>query len=232
MKVGIMQPYFFPYLGYWQLLNAVDRFVILDDVNYIMHGYINKNSILVNGKPHSFTISLEKPSQNKLICETKLSFPMEERINLLKTFDMAYHKAPHFQEVFPLLESAILYSEKSIVPFLQNAIFLTTEYLGIETEIILSSELMKDENKKAQDRIIEINKRLGADVYINAIGGKSLYNKKDFIDNGIALFFIQMKPCNYNQFKNSFVPNLSIIDVMMFNGKERIAEMLQEYNLV
>lgn len=227
-----MQPYFFPYLGYWQLVNAVDKFVILDDVNYIMRGYINKNSFLVNGRPHSFSISLEKPSQNKLICETKLSFPIEERSNLLKTINMAYHKAAYYKEVFPLLESAILYPNKSLVPFLKNALLLTIEYLGIDTEIILSSELNKDESKKAQDRIIEINKKLGADIYINAIGGRSLYNKEVFKDNGLELSFIQMNPSEYKQFNNDFVPNLSIIDIMMFNSKEKISKMLQDYTLV
>lgn len=94
MKTAIMQPYFFPYLGYFQMFNAVDKFVLLDDVNFIMRGYINRNSILLNGKAHKFSIPLEKPSQNKLINETKLNFSLKDKENFLKTIQLAYKKAP------------------------------------------------------------------------------------------------------------------------------------------
>lgn len=232
MRVGIMQPYFFPYLGYWQLVNAVDKFVILDDVNYIMRGYINRNSILVNGKPHKFSLSIDKPSQNKLINETQLLFPVKERRKLLKTIEMAYHKAICFSDVFPIIENAIMYSNNDLVDFIKNSITLTVEYLGIDTEILVSSEIIKDESKKSQDRIIEINMQLGSDTYINPIGGQSLYNRDDFKQLGIDLYFIEMQTYEYKQFNNDFVPNLSFIDIMMFNTKETIAEMLESYKLI
>lgn len=96
MKLAIMQPYFFPYLGYWQLINAVDKFVLLDDVNFIMRGYINRNSILLNGKSYLFSLPLEKPSQNKLINDSKLNFQHNDREKLLKTIQLAYKKSPFF----------------------------------------------------------------------------------------------------------------------------------------
>lgn len=232
MKIGIMQPYFFPYLGYWQLMGSVDTFVILDDVNYIKRGYINKNFILINGESHMFNISLVKPSQNKLISETYLSFPTEERIDLLKTFEMAYHKAPYFDDVFRVLECAINYPENNLVSFLKNSIILTRDYLGMNTNITLSSNIEKDNSKKGQDRIIEINQNLGADIYINAIGGMDIYNKNIFKKNGIDLYFLKMRFCEYKQFNNTFIPNLSIIDVMMFNSRDKISQMLMEYDFV
>lgn len=232
MKVGIMQPYFFPYLGYWQLVNAVDKFVLLDDVNFIMRGYINRNSILINGMPHKFVISLEKPSQNKLISEMNLSFTVEERKKLLKTIEMAYHKAAFFDDAYSIIEKAIMFPDSKLVPYIKNSICLCVDYLGIDTEILLSSEIKKDERKKAQERIIEINKVLGADTYINAIGGQALYDKEVFNNNGLQLYFIQMNKFEYKQFNNTFVPNLSMIDILMFNDKNSIKQMLKNYSLV
>lgn len=232
MKTAIMQPYFFPYLGYWQLIQSVDQFVILDDVNYIKRGYINKNSILLNGKPHRFSISIEKPSQNRLISETNLSFPAEEREKLLKTFEMAYHKADHFHDAFPVIEQAVLFPEHRLVPFLQNALSVTMDYLGMDTRLLLASKEEKDESKKAQDKIIDLAKRLGTDTYINAIGGMELYDKETFRKNGIDLYFIQMNPHEYRQFGHPFVPNLSMIDIMMFNSKDEIRTLLNDYTLI
>lgn len=227
-----MQPYFFPYLGYWQLVNAVDKFVLLDDVNFIMRGYINRNSILINGKPHKFVISLEKPSQNKLISETNLLFAVEERKKLLRTIELAYHKAAYFDDAYSIIEKAIMFPDSKLVNFLKNSICLCSGYLGINTEILLSSEIKKDVSKKAQDRIIEINKVLGADTYINAIGGQALYNREEFNNNGIQLYFIQMNNCEYKQFNDTFVPNLSLIDILMFNDIDSIRQMLNDYSLI
>ena len=232
MKSAIMQPYFFPYLGYWQLINAVDKFVLLDDVNYIMRGYINRNSILVNGSPYRFTISIDKPSQNKLINETKLFFPTDERKKLLKAIEVAYKKAPYFEGVYPMIQQVILYPNKDLVSFLKNSICTISNYLSIDTDILVSSEIPKDVTKKSKDRIIEINKCLGSDIYINATGGQSLYNREEFKKAGIDLFFIKMIPFEYKQFNNKFVPNLSVIDVLMFNCLKNVNILLRKYLLV
>lgn len=232
LKVAVMQPYFFPYLGYWQMFNAVDKFVLLDDVNFIMRGYINRNSILVNGQPHKFSIPLEKPSQNKLINETKLNFAEKDKENFLKTIQLAYKKAPYFNVFYPVLEDIIKNPETDLTKFLKYSFEKVKEYLGLNTDILLSSELEKDNSLKAQDRIIEINKVLGSDIYINAIGGQALYNREDFDKVGIKLYFIKMNPCEYKQYKNEFCPNLSMIDVLMFNPKDEIIKFLNDYELI
>ena len=231
-KIAIMQPYFFPYLGYWQMLNAVDEFVLLDDVNFIMRGYINRNSILLNGKAHLFSIPLEKPSQNKLINETKLNFQSKDKENFLKTIKLAYKKAPYFSSFYQVLEKVINENTFDLTTYIKNSFQSVIKYLGINTKLIVSSEIEKDNTLKAQDRIIEINKKIGSTQYINAIGGQELYNKNDFAKNNIQLNFIKMNEIKYKQFNNEFVPNLSMIDVMMFNSPEEIREMLNEYELV
>lgn len=232
MKIAVMQPYFFPYLGYWQMFNAVDKFVLLDDVNFIMRGYINRNSILLNGAAHLFSLPLEKASQNKLINETKLNFQPKDKENFLKTITMAYKKAPYYNDFCPLLEDVINNPETDLTRFLKYSFERLKEYLKLDTEILLSSEIKKDNSLKAQDRIIAINKALGADTYINAIGGMELYNKDDFRKENIELKFIKMDKIEYKQFKNEFVPNLSMIDVLMFNSKEETKFLLKQMDFV
>ena len=232
LRVAIMQPYFFPYIGYWQLFNAVDKFVILDDVNYIKRGYINSNSIIVNGGKYKFTISIEKPSQNKMIKDTKLYFLEKERNDLLKTIEMAYKKAKNFDAVYSILEEIILYSENDLTKYIKNSLEVVARYLGIETSILVSSEIDKDNTLKAEKRIIEINKHLGSDIYINPIGGQSLYNSQTFSKEGIQLHFIKTKQIEYKQFTEEFIPNLSFIDVLMHNNKQDTFILLSQYELI
>lgn len=232
MKTAIMQPYFFPYLGYFQMFSAVDKFVLLDDVNFIMRGYINRNSILLNGKAHKFSIPLEKPSQNKLINETKLNFSQKDKENFLKTIQLAYKKAPFYKDFYPILESIVLNEENDLTKYLKFSFEQVKEYLNLDTEILISSEIEKDNTLKAQDRIIEINKKLGTTTYINAIGGQELYNRDDFKAIGMELKFIKMEPVEYKQFKNEFVPYLSMIDVLMFNNVSTVKELLGNYELI
>lgn len=227
-----MQPYFFPYLGYWQLLNAVDRFVILDDVNFIMRGYINRNSILLNGRAHRFSIPLQKPSQNKLICETKLAFSEKERAAFQKTIQMAYSHAPYYHDISLLLKQVLEFEDDDLTAFIKRSLTLTKDYLGISTPILLSSAIEKDHRLKAQDRILEINRQLGASIYMNPIGGQALYDRDTFSQAGIDLKFLKMGQIEYRQFGNSFVPNLSMIDVIMFNSKREIQKLLNEYQCV
>lgn len=229
-----MQPYFFPYLGYYQLLNTVDKFVLLDDVAFIKRGYIHRNSILINGKPHRFTIPIEKSSQNKLINQTNLCFDKEGKASFLKMIKMAYLKAPYFSTVFPLIEDAVEFDSGAmpIHIFIRYSLQKVKEYLNIATDLILSSEIKKDNNLRGQDRIIEINRCLEGKIYINPYGGKHLYDKEIFHNSGIDLRFIRMLPCTYRQLKNDFIPNLSMIDVLMFNSKYEVVSLLNQYELL
>jgi hypothetical protein len=229
MTIAIMQPYFFPYIGYWQLINAVDTFVIYDDVNFIKKGYINRNSILVGGKSQKFTLELIGASQNKLINEIAVGNNSKK---LLKTIEMSYKKAPYFESVFPLIESILNNEEKNLAKYLGYSLKKISNYLKIDTNIIYSSDIEKDNSLKAQDKILDICDILQADKYINAIGGQELYNKDDFKSKDIELNFLDTDLIEYKQLKNEFVPYLSIIDIMMFNSKDEIKKMLVRYELV
>ena len=234
MKVAIMQPYLFPYLGYWQLIKSVDTFVILDDVNFIKRGYINRNSILVNNNVHMFSVPVDKSSQNKLIMDTKLKFSRDEKEKFLKTIYLSYKKAKCFEAVYDKLKKIVLFEENGLTTYIENSLIEISRYLGIETEFKRSSDIYTSYNVKGEQRIIEKCKNLGANVYINPIGGISLYNKEKFLNEGIKLYFIQMKRDKiiYKQFSDNFIDNLSIIDVLMFNTKDTILEMLDCYELI
>ena len=229
MRLGIMQPYFFPYLGYWQLLANVDKYVVYDDVTYIKGGWINRNNFLINGQKNLLTMRLEKANSYTLIKDITIK---DDFVKFLKTIEMSYKKAPFFEDIFRLLKDICQCPDKKLGQFLFNSHIKICEYLGIDTELILSSSFDKHTELKGKDKVISICKQLGADEYINAIGGQELYDKKEFAENGIRLNFLQANLREYRQLKNEFVAGLSIIDIMMFNSKEEIKEMLNDFNLV
>jgi len=231
MKVGIMQPYFFPYLGYWQLIAAVDKYVVYDDVAYIKGGWINRNNILMNGKPSLITLPLDNSSSFRNINEISVVKNPKAVEKIIKTLNIAYAKAPYKNEVLPMIEQ-LLAENDTIAMLNYNAILRINEYLGVDTEIILSSRLDKQCELKGQDKVIHINKLLGSDCYINAIGGMELYDRNAFAAEGIELKFLNMGDVIYKQLKNDFVPRLSIIDVLMFNGKMGTKELMMQYSLV
>lgn len=232
MKTAIMQPYIFPYIGYYQLIDAVDNFVIFDDVNFIMRGWINRNNILVDGNKHLFSIPLEKASQNNLICDTRLSFHEKDKLKFLKLISCSYGKAPHFREVYPIIEEIIMHDDNHLVNYLQNVLVKTCNYAGITTNFIRSSEVKNDVSLKSEDKIIDLCVRLNTDTYVNLPGGRSIYNSDNFRKNNIDLKFIKIfsDQIKYKQFKNDFVDNLSFLDLMMFNSKSELRDILKKYD--
>ncbi|MBF9253844.1 WbqC family protein [Pontibacter sp. 172403-2] len=233
MKVAIMQPYVFPYIGYFQLIDAVDLFVIYDDVQYIKKGWINRNRILLNGKEHLFTIPCIKASQSKLINEIGVDWSSKDISGFCKTIEAAYRKAPFFEEINTLLHAVLNKRPESIADLATAGITSICDYLNIKTELKRSSQCdFQNVDLKKGDRLIDIVKKTGGSDYINAIGGRELYTKEDFAQQGINLNFLKSLPVVYQQFNNDFVPWLSILDVLMFNSKENIAEYLKQYELL
>ena len=232
MKLGIMQPYFLPYMGYWQLMNLVDKYVIFDDVNYIVRGWVNRNRILLNGCPMYLTIPLSAASKNKLINEIQVDTISKLIPKALKTIDTAYHKAPYFSGIFPMAEKILLCDKRGLVDYIINSFILIREYLGIHSELILSSNIHKDNSLKGQDKIIQICEILGTDEYVNAIGGQDLYNRDEFAHKDIKLSFLRTDEIVYPQFGNDFQKNLSILDTMMFNSKSEVKEMLTKFTII
>lgn len=234
MKVGIMQPYFFPYLGYWQLMNAVDRYVVYDDVNFIKGGRINRNAILMNHEAHNINLILSGATPNKHINEVQVNTDSRLQEKLLRTLEMCYSKAPYYAQVVPLLQSIIRQQESNLAQYLYQSFQTIGQYLGMKTELLMSSGLEKDCSLKAEKKVIAICKLLGADEYYNSVNGIPLYepHRDEFAQAGIKLCFPKMREISYPQFKNEFVPNLSIIDVMMFNSQDECRRLLTEYDII
>lgn len=225
-----MQPYFMPYIGYWQLMKAVDKYVVYDDVNYIKGGWINRNHILLHGEKKLFTITLEKASPYKHINEIVIG---DDFVKFIRMLQMNYAKAPYYSDVMNLMTEIISFPNKQLALFIANSFSMILSYLHIDnTKIIISSDLNKNNSLTNKDKVIHICKLLRADTYINAIGGKELYDKNEFEQNGIALKFLQPEITQYRQLGNDFIPNLSIIDVLMFNSVEEVNVMLDNYMLV
>ena len=232
MKLGIMQPYFMPYLGYWQLLKAVDRFVVLDNVGFIKQGYINRNSILSGSKSFPINIQVQGISSNKLILEHQLNANPIWKKKLLKTISQNYSKAPYFSDAFNLVDKIIDNDELNLSKFLSYQLNIIAEYLNLDTEIVPSATIYNTGNLMAEERVIEICKQTNSTHYFNAFGGKELYKKENFYSKKIKLQFLKMGEIKYSQFGKEFVPFLSIIDLIMFNSPEEINIMLDNYELV
>lgn len=232
MRIGIMQPYFWPYLGYFQLISCVDRFVVYDNIEYTKKGWFNRNRYLCNGEDKYFTIPIAKDSDFLDVKERKIATQFD-RNKLKNQIKMAYTKAPYFKEIFPLFCESVDYAENNLFTFIYHSIQQIVQYLEIDTEIVISSTLNVGHEKKGKDKVLEICRQLEADEYVNSIGGQQLYDKEEFEKQGINLFFIQMdNSISYKQYENQFIQGLSILDVMMFNSKEEVQSMLVQYKLI
>ena len=229
MKIAIMQPYLFPYIGYWQLVNAAEKFIIFDDVNYINKGYINRNNILVKDTSYQFTLELVGASQNKLINEIKIGKNSDK---ILKTIELNYKRSPYFKNVFPLLEDIFSQKEENLAKFIGYSLKKISCYLEINTEFLYSSDIEKNNNLKNQLKILDICTKLNTKKYINLIGGRKLYNKKEFLSKNIQLRFIDPGITKYKQFGNKFIKFLSIIDVIMFNNISELKKIVNNYKLM
>lgn len=236
MTVGIMQPYFMPYIGYFQLIQAVDKFVVYDNIEYTKKGWINRNKILLNGEEKKFSIPLKSDSDFLQIKERNLADnSLKMRRKVLSQIENSYRKAKCFESVYPVIEDVFLSEESNLFEFLFNSLKRICDYLDIETEFVISSKIEINHSLKSQEKVLSICKSLDCDRYINAIGGKELYDKEVFKNENIELLFIETKSnkIKYKQFVDKeFIPYLSVIDVMMFNDKSEIKQMLNQFELV
>ena len=232
MNVAIMQPYFLPYIGYYQLINAVDEFILLDDVTFIKQGYINRNYILSQGRKLQINILVNSISSNKLINEHSVNDNPTWKKKIIKTIKQNYSKAPYFNETIPLFEDIILNNEKKLSDYLQYQIINICEYLNIGTKITRCSSIDYNKELIGESKLIDICQKKLANKYINAIGGIELYKNEVFKQNNIFIEFIKKNNITYNQFDNEFIDSLSIIDLIMFNSKDELEILLSKYDLI
>lgn len=232
MRLAIMQPYFLPYIGYYQLIAAVDVFVVYDNIKYTKKGWINRNRMLLNGGDTMFSIPLKKDSDVLDVVQRELAVDFD-RTKLLNQFKGAYSRAPYFEQTYPLLERIVRYEDSNLFRYLHHSLVGTCAHLGIGTEMRISSDVPVDHSLKGQGRVIALCQAIGADTYINAIGGTELYSREDFEMRGIELKFIKSNPFDYPQFGAPLVPWLSIIDVLMFNPLDTVqACIASNYELI
>ena len=232
MRLGIMQPYFFPYLGYFQLINTVDTFIIYDNIKFTKKGWINRNRYLINGKDHLFSLPLKKDHDFLEIKDRYLADGYDkEKKKILARIKCAYIKAPYFKECFSLVQECLDCDEKNLFKFIFYSIKQVCTFLQINTPLIISSQVKANHNLKGQDRVINICKAMKANHYINPPGGRELYDRDVFQSSGIELSFLQPGTTPYNQGLDNFIPNLSIIDVLMCNSPEDVQKMVKQYEL-
>lgn len=231
-KIAIMQPYLFPYLGYFQLIAAVDQFVLLDDVNFIKQGWIHRNRILWREKPHLFTWPIVNMSQNRWINQHQFCHFDKTQKAWCQIIRQAYSKAPYFENIFPWLCEMGAISQTNIVPFIRYSLEKLSDFLGIKTDFCLSSDCDIDKTLRGEARILALCRFFGATQYFNLSGGVTLYQKENFDKENIQLRFIRMQEMTYPQFGVVFVPSLSIVDVLMFNTPEKFPMLLGAYEIV
>ena len=228
-----MQPYFMAYIGYYQLINSVDKFIIYDNIQYTKKGWINRNRILCDNKERLISLPIKKDSDYLNVCDRELSESwINDKVKMLNIIKTTYGKSPYFNEVYPLISRCINNSETNLFKFIYDSILEMNKFLDIKTKMIISSTLDINHDLKSQDKVLALCLNQNADTYINSIGGVELYDKKTFKEHNIELNFIKSNPINYKQFNNEFIPWLSIIDVLMFNSKEEIKNYLNQYTLI
>lgn len=234
MRLAIMQPYLFPYVGYFQLMHAVDRFVVYDDVQFIKGGWINRNSVWANGKRLRFTVPLRNGSPNERICDVELS-PKGKSAwwrKFRKTLLQSYSAAPHVDRVVGMLDEIMGAGHTSIAALNTDALRRVRDWLGLEVEIVETSRRYENSHLSGQDRVLDICAIEGATTYINAIGGRELYSDGAFAERGIELRFLEPDLAPYDQGHDGFEPGLSILDVMMHAPPATVLGTVQAYGLV
>lgn len=233
MNVAIMQPYFLPYLGYWQLMAASDIFVLYDNIQFTKKGWFHRNHILLNGDKRLFTLPLKQGSDYLNVVDRYLADDARAAINkILAQIKQSYRKAPYFDVAYPVIEKCFCYPQTNLFYFTEHSIQLLCQYLDIKCRIIRSSDISIDHSLRSEEKVIALCQELGAKRYINAIGGLELYNNSTFQQAGLELCFLQSHLPRYPQFGADFTPYLSVIDLMMFNSQQQLKEMLTDYSLI
>ncbi|WP_176314457.1 WbqC family protein [Burkholderia vietnamiensis] len=226
MRLAIMQPYLFPYLGYFQLAAAVDRFVFYDDVAFIKNGWINRNRILLSGCAHYLTVPLAGAGSSHRIGDVRMQ-PRERWLpRLRESLRHAYARAPYYPTVSALFERVVSYETDSIGDLAAHSVVEVCRFVGIGPEFVATSSGYGNDALKGQARVLDICARERARTYVNLPGRRNLYHRAAFAETGLELEFIEPGLPAYPQFGAAFVPGLSILDVLMFNHVDKVRAML------
>ena len=223
MTLAIMQPYFFPYLGYFQLLAAAETFVFLDDVNYQKGGWINRNRIKRDGEQCWFSMPVRKASHRRKILDTKVSKDTNWRKDLLRQLEYAYRDAPYRSEVLDLVRRVLDFESEHIAEFAKRSVVEVLKHLNCNVSLVWTSTIYGNSHLRGQDRVIDICKCNEAATYVNASGGRSLYEERAFFEEGISLEFLQPVANSTSGLRGN---TLSIIDILMHHSADEVAPAL------
>jgi hypothetical protein len=226
-----MQPYLFPYIGYFQLIAASELFVSFDTAAFTKHRWINRNRILVNGAPHWLTLPVVRASHTQPILERTYKLGSEHATRLLRCIAAAYRSAPQFDRVYPMVQNVLTFENPNVAAFNINALTKIMDFVGIKTPIAMASDVKLEDWIKGEERVVAICRHFNASAYINPIGGSYLYRSSAFAAKGIDLRFLRSRCSPYAQLGQPFVPSLSIIDTLMFNDSATTRAILQDYDL-
>lgn len=235
MKLGIMQPYFFPYLGYFSLIKHTDEFILLDTVQFIRHGWIERNRILKPSNGWQYImVPLKKHSRETLIKDIEIINDQPWKEKILAQLQHYRKQAPYFSNVIGILNEIFSKEYVSIVDLNLSSLKIICNYLGINTLIQVFSRMyikIKPVNAPDEWALNICKAQDNVDEYWNPPGGQSFFDRKKYENAGINLKFHSILFTQYNQKRNEFIPGLSILDVMMFNSVEEINKMLDNYEL-
>ncbi len=225
-SLAIMQPYFMPYLGYFQLVESVDQFVFLDDVNFIKKGWINRNRILCDESEHLFSIPLTAASQNKRINEISLALEPRWIRKFFGTLQRAYQHAPYYDTTTKILSSCLEMPHQNIGQLARHSIISVAEYVGLSTKFVLSSAKYQNTHLTGEDRILDICLQEQATHYLNPGSGQNLYSAESFLQHNVELRFLAPRLTPYPQSSTEFIPGLSVIDAMMHNAPAALQQLM------
>jgi hypothetical protein len=229
MMAAIMQPYFFPYIGYFQLIARADVFVFYDDVQYMKGGWINRNRIRRDGVASWLTLPVQSGSLSDKISDRSYR-DSGDAAKILRQVEEAYRKAPRFGQIFPLIQDIMAFEDANVAAFNINLLTRLASHLNLKTRLIRSSDIPKVESLAGQDRVIDICTRLGATHYVNAIGGRDLYQKAAFASAGLDLSFLQSNAAPLPD--GEAAPYLSIIDTLMLSTDTQLQAALANFRLL
>ena len=235
MRLAIMQPYLFPYIGYFQLINKVETLILHDNIQYVKRSWINRNRLRNSEESADFfTLPLERSSNYHDIVKKRIHEKefIKFKSRLINRVKNNYSKADYFIEGLEILENCLAHRSNNLFDFLHNSIVKTLDYLCIDTSILISSKISIDHSLKAQDKVIELCKASDCTEYWNVYAGYELYDFKDFNKYNIKLNFIEpSQSMFYNQRSSNFIPDLSILDVIMNNSIDQVKDLLKEYKV-
>jgi hypothetical protein len=227
-----MQPYFFPYVGYFQLAAAVDTFVFHDDVQFTKKGWINRNRILHTGRIQPINLPLLAAPSGTNINKREIFNPEETKLRICRQIEGAYRHAPYFSNVFPFLKDVIVHPSTTLSTYLQSTLIEVFRWLNLSTKILQTSDLPLPHGLTGEARVIAVCEHMKAALYINPPGGQGLYHPTHFTEKGIHLHFLNPQIKQYPQPPGTgFMPSLSIIDLMMYNSQDWVCHAIREIEI-